>query len=146
LSARGLAIQNLPDRKDFLISWQLTPKIFSFREIFVPIQVKDASDIAAVVRAARKAQGIRQDDAAGAIGVSENFMVRVENGAEGIQWGKLFQVLAGLGIRVWADLPESATALVAAERDNLKKRQARSRQRQAPAAAVRNPADQDEHG
>lgn len=112
----------------------------------MPIQVKDASDIAAVVRAARKAQGIRQDDAAGAIGVSENFMVRVENGAEGIQWGKLFQVLAGLGIRVWADLPESATALVAAERDNLKKRQARSRQRQAPAAAVRNPADQDEHG
>lgn len=100
------------------------------------IPVKDASDIGALVRATRKSQRFRQDDAAGAIGVSENFMVRVENGAEGIQWGKLFQVLNGLGIRVWADLPESAAPLVAAERENLKKRQARSRQRQAlkPAA------------
>ncbi len=95
------------------------------------IQVSDASDIGALVRAARKAQGIRQDDAAGAIGVSESFMVRAENGADGIQWGKLFQVLAGLGIRVWADMPEAAAPLVAEERDNLTKRQARSRRRQA---------------
>lgn len=109
------------------------------------IQVSDASDIGALVRATRKAQDIRQDDAAGSIGVSENFMVRVENGADGIQWGKLFQVLSGLGIRVWADLPESAVPLVAAERDNLKKRQARSRQRQASGKPAHDGAGKDRH-
>ncbi len=45
-------------------------------------------------------------------------MVRVENGAEGIQWGKLFQVLNGLGIRVLADVPDAASPLIATERDN----------------------------
>jgi transcriptional regulator with XRE-family HTH domain len=34
-----------------------------------------------VVRASRKAQKIRQDDAAGSIGVSENFLGKVERGS-----------------------------------------------------------------
>ncbi|AMR78779.1 helix-turn-helix domain-containing protein [Cupriavidus nantongensis] len=96
-------------------------------------------DIGAAVRAARKAGGMRQDDAAGAIGVSENFMVRVENGAEGIQWGKLFQVLQGLGLRVTVDLPEAAAPRVEAELAKLRQRQARSRNR-------RNARDADQHG
>ncbi|WP_454741876.1 helix-turn-helix domain-containing protein [Cupriavidus necator] len=97
------------------------------------LPLSDPSDIGAFVRAARKAQGLRQDDAAGAIGVSENFMVRVENGAEGIQWGKLFQVLEGLGLRVTVDVPEAAAPLVDAERDKLRQRQARSNKRRAAA-------------
>ncbi len=36
------------------------------------IPLNDAADIGALVRATRKAHGICQDDAAGAIGVSEN--------------------------------------------------------------------------
>ena len=50
---------------------------------------------------------IRQDDAAGSIGVSENFLGKIERGSESVQWGKLFQVLEGLGIRVMVDVPES---------------------------------------
>ena len=66
-----------------------------------------ASAIGPLVRAARKAQGIRQDDAAGSIGVSENFLGKLERGSEAVQWGKLFQVLHGLGIRVVLDVPDS---------------------------------------
>lgn len=74
------------------------------------IPIHSASVIGKIVRASRKAQGIRQDDAAGSIGVSENFLGKVERGSESVQWGKLFQVLEGLGIRVMADVPEDVAA------------------------------------
>jgi len=65
------------------------------------------SALGQIVRAARKAQKIRQDDAAGSIGVSENFLGKIERGSDAVQWGKLFQVLEGLGIRVMVDVPDS---------------------------------------
>ena len=71
------------------------------------ITIDNAAGIGKVVRASRKAQKIRQDDAAGSIGVSENFLGKVERGGESVQWGKLFQVLEGLGVRVMVDVPES---------------------------------------
>ncbi|WP_147694005.1 helix-turn-helix domain-containing protein [Vogesella mureinivorans] len=71
------------------------------------IPIDNAAAIGKVVRASRKAQKIRQDDAAGSIGVSENFLGKIERGGETVQWGKLFQVLEGLGIRVTVDVPES---------------------------------------
>lgn len=72
--------------------------------------IDNAAAIGKVVRASRKAQKIRQDDAAGSIGVSENFLSKIERGGETVQWGKLFQVLEGLGIRVMVDVPESVAA------------------------------------
>lgn len=69
--------------------------------------INNAAAIGKVVRASRKAQKIRQDDAAGSVGVSENFLGKVERGSESVQWGKLFQVLEGLGIRVVLDVPEN---------------------------------------
>ncbi len=76
------------------------------------IPIDNAAAIGKVVRASRKAQKIRQDDAAGSIGVSENFLGKIERGSESVQWGKLFQVLEGLGVRVMVDVPESvATCL-----------------------------------
>ncbi|MFM8467649.1 MAG: helix-turn-helix domain-containing protein [Oxalobacteraceae bacterium] len=63
--------------------------------------------LGAVVRASRKAQKIRQDDAAGSIGVSENFLGKVERGSGSVHWGKLFEVLDGLGIRVMVDVPDN---------------------------------------
>ena len=66
--------------------------------------------IGKVVRASRKAQKIRQDDAAGSVGVSENFLGKIERGSESVHWGKLFQVLEGLGVRVMVDVPESVAA------------------------------------
>lgn len=74
------------------------------------IPIDHAAAIGKVVRASRKAQQIRQDDAAGSIGVSENFLGKLERGGESVQWGKLFQVLEGLGVRVVVDVPESVAA------------------------------------
>ena len=74
------------------------------------IPIDNAAAIGKVVRASRKAQKIRQDDAAGSIGVSENFLGKIERGSESVQWGKLFQVLEGLGVRVMVDVPESVAA------------------------------------
>ena len=71
------------------------------------IPIDNAAAIGKIVRASRKVQKIRQDDAAGSIGVSENFLSKVEHGGGSVQWGKLFQVLAGLGIKVIVDVPES---------------------------------------
>lgn len=70
------------------------------------IPLDQASTLGAVLRATRKTQKIRQDDAAGSIGVSENFLGKIERGADGVQWGKLFQVLQGLGVRVVLDVPD----------------------------------------
>ena len=72
------------------------------------ITLADATSLGPIVRAVRKAQGIRQDDAAGSMGVSENFLGKIERGGETAQWGKLFQVLDGLGIQIILDLPEDA--------------------------------------
>lgn len=74
------------------------------------IPIENAAAIGKVVRASRKAQKIRQDDAAGSIGVSENFLGKIERGSESVQWGKLFQVLEGLGVRVLLDVPEGVAA------------------------------------
>jgi transcriptional regulator with XRE-family HTH domain len=74
------------------------------------LPIDNAAALGKVVRASRKAQKIRQDDAAGSIGVSENFLGKIERGSESVQWGKLFQVLEGLGVRVIVDVPESVVA------------------------------------
>lgn len=71
------------------------------------VTIDNATTMGKVVRASRKVQKIRQDDAAGSMGVSENFLGKVERGSPSVQWGKLFQVLEGLGIRVMVDVPES---------------------------------------
>lgn len=78
------------------------------------VLLKNATDLGALVRQVRKAQALRQDDAAGSLGVSENFLGKVERGGETVQWGKLFQVLEGLGVRLIVDLPPE----VAAQPDN----------------------------
>ncbi|PAU65986.1 transcriptional regulator [Pseudomonas sp. PIC25] len=73
-----------------------------------------------VIRASRKAMGMRQDDAAGSIGVSENFLGKVERGGETVQWGKLFQVMQELGLAVSVEVPDQFAADV---EKNLKFRQ-----------------------
>jgi len=77
------------------------------------IVIDNAAAIGKVVRASRKAQKIRQDDAAGSIGVSENFLGKIERGSDSVHWGKLFQVLEGLGVRVMVDVPENVARYMA---------------------------------
>lgn len=79
------------------------------------IPIHSATALGKVVRASRKAQKIRQDDAAGSIGVSENFLGKIERGSEVVQWGKLFQVLAGLGVRVILDVPDSVAPFLSTQ-------------------------------
>ena len=79
------------------------------------IPLDRASTLGSVVRATRKAQKIRQDDAAGSIGVSENFLGKIERGAGRVQWDKLFQVLEGLGIKVLLDVPDDVAKRLDAE-------------------------------
>ena len=74
------------------------------------IPLDQASTLGLVVRATRKAQKIRQDDAAGSIGVSENFLGMVERGGATVQLGKLFQVIEQLGLKVTVEVPESSHA------------------------------------
>ena len=85
------------------------------------IPIHNAAAIGKVVRASRKAQKIRQDDAAGSIGVCENFLGKVERGGVSVQWGKLFQVLEGLGIRVIVDIPDSMAPFLNAASNNKDK-------------------------
>lgn len=76
------------------------------------ITLKSYEDLGPLVRATRKAQGMRQDDTAEGIGVSENFLAKVERGGGTVQWQKLFQVLTELGIRVEIDVPDAAASLL----------------------------------
>ncbi|WP_339511822.1 transcriptional regulator [Pseudomonas sp. RL_15y_Pfl2_60] len=70
------------------------------------IDIESAEQVGRLIRASRKAMQIRQDDAAGIIGVSENFLGKVERGGETVQWGKLFQVMQGLGLSITIEVPE----------------------------------------
>lgn len=78
------------------------------------VPITSADQLGKIIRATRKAFKLRQDDAAGSIGVSENFLGKVESGAENVQWQKLFQVLDGLGILLIADLPDEVESLPSA--------------------------------
>lgn len=74
------------------------------------IAIDKAAALGPLLRAVRKAQGMRQDDAAGSIGVSENFLGKIERGGETVQWGKLFRVLRDLGVHVSVDVPDEIAA------------------------------------
>ena len=74
--------------------------------------VKKYDELGPLVRATRKSQGMRQDDTAEGIGVSENFLAKVERGGGTVQWQKLFQVLTELGIKVEIDVPDAAASLL----------------------------------
>jgi transcriptional regulator with XRE-family HTH domain len=148
--------ENLVDRKDFGRILAMEGKICAIRQISVSrvlfglksVQtarismkhdIQSASDIGLAIRTARKAQKLRQDDAAGSVGVSESFMVKVERGADAVQWGKLFQILEGLGVRVTVDIPGASPELLSDEAAKTLKRSTNWRIR-ADARAQRKPS------
>lgn len=73
-------------------------------------QIDSPEKLGLLIRASRKAMELRQDDAAGSIGVSENFLGKVERGGETVQWGKLFQVMKELGLDISVEVPEEFSA------------------------------------
>lgn len=74
------------------------------------IKLSSPQELGRLVRATRKAARLRQDDAAGAIGISDVFLGRLENGAPGARLDKVFQVLRELGVDVYADVTEPVEA------------------------------------
>lgn len=74
--------------------------------------LKRPDELGPLVRATRKQQGMRQDDTAEGLGISENFLAKVERGGGTVQWEKLFHVLTELGLRVEIDVPDAAAALL----------------------------------
>ena len=63
-----------------------------------PLHIKAASDLGPAVRARRRAQALRIDDAAALIGVSVDLLSRLENGKGSVRVDKLLSVLDGLGL------------------------------------------------
>lgn len=66
----------------------------------MPHRVLTSAGIGEIVRAARKAAGLRQDELAGASGVGLRFIVDLEAGKPTAQIGKALQVLSGLGCSI----------------------------------------------
>jgi transcriptional regulator with XRE-family HTH domain len=64
-------------------------------------------DIGLIVRATRIAQGIRAQDLAGT--ASPRFITDLEAGKPTVQLGKVLDVLEGLGIRVYLDIPDDVS-------------------------------------
>lgn len=62
--------------------------------------IKALADIGAQIRAMRKHQGLRIDDAASLCGVSVDLLSRLENGKGSVGTDKVLMVLAGLGLEL----------------------------------------------
>lgn len=63
--------------------------------------VKALSDIGAQIRAARRRQALRIDDAASLCGVSVDLLSRLENGKGSVGTDKVLAVMAGLGMELF---------------------------------------------
>jgi len=71
-------------------------------------RINFVGELGALVRATRKDSKIRLDDLASLIGVSKQFVNDLELGKEGVQLGKVLQVLDELGLYVYVDAPKSS--------------------------------------
>ncbi len=60
-------------------------------------RTRTPGEVGKIVRATRKAAGLRQDELAGAAGVGLRFIVDLEAGKPTVQLGKALAVLAALG-------------------------------------------------
>lgn len=70
------------------------------------ISIDSVDALGDAVWAVRKARRLRQDDTAGAAGVSHVFVRDVERGKPTVQFGRVLQLLSELGIELCVDLPE----------------------------------------
>ncbi|MEM6554378.1 MAG: helix-turn-helix transcriptional regulator [Pseudomonadota bacterium] len=65
-------------------------------------------DIGNIIRAARKAQGLRQDELAAAANVGVRFLIELEAGKPTAQLGKTLSVLSALGVDIALTAPGRA--------------------------------------
>jgi transcriptional regulator with XRE-family HTH domain len=67
-----------------------------------PVRIERTSDLGALVKARRREQSLRIDDAAALSGVSVDLLSRLENGKGSVRFDKLLSVLDGLGLALVA--------------------------------------------
>ena len=89
------------------------------------VTITTPAELGLVVRAARRAQGVRLDDAAAFAGVGPVFAGDVEHGKETVQLGRVLKLLAQLGLEVVIDAPDAA----AGELEELRARGLRERKK-----------------
>jgi transcriptional regulator with XRE-family HTH domain len=77
------------------------------------VPISNAADLGLVVRASRKAQGLRLDDAAAFAGVGPVFAGDVERGKPTVQLGLVLRLLEQLGLKVIIDAPDATEATLA---------------------------------
>jgi transcriptional regulator with XRE-family HTH domain len=74
------------------------------------ITVRTVEDVGQALRAVRKDSRIRIDDFAALSAVSKQFVSDVEAGKPTVQMGKVLSLLAGMGLTLTMDLPDTAHA------------------------------------
>ena len=77
-------------------------------------KISTAQELGLLVRATRKSQKLRMDDAAGSAGVGHVFVREVERGKETVQLGRVLRLLAELGIELKADVGDEVVPILTA--------------------------------
>jgi transcriptional regulator with XRE-family HTH domain len=67
-----------------------------------PVRLERTADAGALIKARRREQSLRIDDAAALSGVSVDLLSRLENGKGSVRFDKLLAVLDGLGLALVA--------------------------------------------
>ena len=85
------------------------------------VDISSPQSLGLLIGAARKNQKVRMDDLAGTAGVGPVFVREVERGKETVQLGRVFKLLAELGIQLKVDVPdEVGPAFVALKQVGVK--------------------------
>lgn len=75
------------------------------------VPISNVADLGMLLRATRKSQGVRLDDAAGSAGLGPVFAGEVERGKETVQLGLVLKLLEEVGLQLKVDVPEKAMPL-----------------------------------
>lgn len=75
--------------------------------------INSTEELGMAIRAVRKSAQVRQDDLAGAVGVSRRFTAEVEQGKPTVQFGRVLRLLKELGITLSVDIPDEASRVMA---------------------------------
>ena len=76
------------------------------------IPITTVADLGLLLRATRKTQGVRLDDAAGSAGVGVVFAGEVERGKDSVQLGLVLKLLDEAGLQLKVDFPENVLPML----------------------------------
>jgi HTH-type transcriptional regulator/antitoxin HipB len=79
------------------------------------VLIRDAGDLAQVIRAARRRRAMSQADLAAVAGVSRRWMVALEAGKPRAELALVLRVLNALGVPLHAEVPEEPARAVRSE-------------------------------